>query len=178
MMQLSGDNANFFTVRNGENIVGICQVDAEMCEVNLSTPIEDITVIDPVTFGQLPDLRLEYLDNSFTLINVSGRTLDLSGLIFRNESETLSIEAWNNGFLSQPLTAFDDGGCLQVWTFDYPEQPAPERCQIRHAWILIGDDRDFWRQTDNFTIEHNNRVIGRCFTDETNCSISLTANLP
>lgn len=168
-------NVNIFTVRNGQNLVGICRVDAGVCDINLSTNIADITMNNTV---DLPDLRLEYPDSSFSLINISGRSLDLRGLIFRSESGTLFIEEWDNGFLSQTLDNFGDGGCLQAWTFDYLEQIAPERCHIRHAWILVGDSSDFWRQMDSFTVERNGIVVGRCSSDETQCTVSFSENSP
>ncbi len=169
-------NTNFFTVRNGDELVGICRVDEQTCDVNISTPIDDLSVVDPVLFGQIPDLRLEYPDSSFSLINVAGRTLDLTGLVFRSESGTLAIGAWDNGFLTQSLSMFENGGCLQAWTPDYPNQIAPTRCEIRHAWILLNDAEDFWRQTDNFTLERDGIILGRCRMDTTSCSISLSNN--
>lgn len=169
-------NADIFTVRSGDDLVGICRVDFGICEMNISTPVADVAILDPATFGQLPDLRFEYSDNSFALINVSGRPLDLTGLFFRSDSGTLAMEAWNTEFLSQALNNFSNGDCLQVWTPDYPNQPSPTRCRVRHGWILVNDSGDFWRQTDNFTIEQNGVLIGRCFTNEDDCTVSLSDN--
>lgn len=171
-------DSGLFTVRNGDNLVGVCRVADGICEVNLSTSVEDNTMIDPIIFGGLPDLRLEYPDSSFTLINVSGHTLDLTELVFRSESGELSIHEWNNGFLTQAISDFSDGGCLQAWTFDYPEQSAPGRCRIRHAWILVGDSDDFWRQADNFTIERDGVILGRCSNNETQCTVYLSTSSP
>lgn len=168
-------NADFFTVRNGEDLVGVCPILDGECDVNFSTTAEDITVINPVTFGDIPDLRLEYPDSSFSLINVSGRSLDLSGLIFRSDSGLVMIEQWDNGFLSQPLSNFGDGGCLQTWTLNQSEQLPPERCRIRHAWILVNDAGDFWRNTEVFSVEQNGIVIEQCTLAETYCSISLNS---
>lgn len=165
-----------FTVRNGEDLVGICLMNMGFCDVNISRPIEDITVLDPATFGQLPDLRFEYSDSSFALINVAGRNLDLTGLVFRSGSGTLAIETWNTQFLSQALNNFTDGDCLQAWTSDYPNQASPASCDIRHAWILANDSGDFWRQTDNFTVERDGILIGRCFTNQSPCTVSLSNN--
>lgn len=168
-------NADIFTVRNGQNLVGICRVDAGVCDINLSTSIANITVNNAIISSDLPDLRLEFPDSSFSLMNVSGRSLDLRGLVFRSESGTLFIEEWDNGFLTQALDTFEDGSCLQVWTFDYSEQSAPERCRIRHAWILVDDTSDFWRQMDRFTVERNGIILGECTNDGTHCSISLNS---
>ncbi|MEM9951937.1 MAG: CAP domain-containing protein [Chloroflexota bacterium] len=167
---------DFFTVRNGEDLVGVCRVADGECEVSLSASVEDLAVVDPVTFGDLPDLRLEYPDSSFSLINVSGRSLDLTGLVFRSESGLAVIEQWENGFLSSPLSNFMANGCLQAWTLDYSNQPVPERCEVRHAWILVTDAGDFWRQTDAFTVERDGIVLARCPLATTVCSFALPEN--
>jgi len=169
-------NADFFTVRNSENLVGICAIEAGECEVNLSTTAEDITVVNPVTFGEIPDLRLEFPDSSFTLINVSGRSLDLTGLAFRSESGLVTIEEWDNGFLSQPLSNFGDGGCLQAWTVNQSEQSPPERCRIRHAWILVTDSGDFWRNADVFSVERYGNLIASCQISDRFCTLALPDN--
>ncbi len=168
--------SEIFTVRNGDDLVGICHVDFGTCELSISTPIEDVAILDPVTFGQLPDLRFEFSDSSFSLITLAQRTLDLSGLVFRSESGTLAIEAWNTEFLSQELNNFNNGDCLQTWTLDQPEQSPPDRCRIRHGWILVDDSEDFWRQTNSFTVEQNGVVIGRCSTNGSQCTLSLSDN--
>lgn len=169
--------SEIFTVRNGDDLVGICQVDFGICDVSISTPIEDVAILDPVTFGQLPDLRLEFSDSSFSLITLAQRTIDLNGLVFRSESGILAIEAWNTDFLTQDLSNFRNGDCLQTWTLDQAEQSPPDRCRIRHAWILVDDSEDFWRQTDSFIVEQNGSVIGRCSTNGSQCTISLSDNI-
>jgi hypothetical protein len=88
------------------------------------------------------------------------------------------VERWNTEFLTQPLTSFRSGDCLQVWTFDVGENvlAAPDECVVRHAWVAVGDDFDFWRDTTNFTIERYGIVIGRCSTANTICEVSLSSD--
>lgn len=169
-------NAETFTIRNGDERVGICLVVDGVCEVNLSTPIdENLTILGTPTGIHL---RFVYDANNFALINVSGRALDIRGITFRSDSGEMPIERWDTEFLTQSLTTFRSGDCLQVWGFEIGEDvlAAPDECIVRHGWVVVGDDFDFWRNADNFTIERYGVVIGQCSTSENICEVSLSAD--
>jgi hypothetical protein len=167
-------NANTFTVRNGTQRVGLCDVAAGVCDVNLSTPL-DTTLVDPVTRQSLPDLRFVYTPDSFTLINVSGTRLDLQGIRFQSDSGSMPVSRWNTEFLTRPLFDFTPGDCLQVWGLAARAVlPAPEVCEVRHAWLSVGDEADFWR--DDFVVIRDGVRIGRCLVTDTVCDVSLDAN--
>jgi uncharacterized protein YkwD len=167
-------NANTFTVRNGSQRVGLCDVAAGVCDVNLSTSL-DATLVDPVTRQSLPDLRFIYTPDSFTLVNVSGRRIDLRGIQFQSDSGSMSVSRWNTEFLTQPLFDFTPGDCLQVWGLAARTiLSAPASCEVRHAWLSVGDDADFWR--DDFTVIRDGVRIGRCLVTDTVCEVSLDAD--
>jgi hypothetical protein len=167
-------NADSFTVRNGTQRVGFCDAAAGVCDVNLSVPL-DTTLVDPVTRRSLPDLQFVYTVDSFTLINVSGRRLDLRGIQFQSDSGTMPVSRWNTEFLTQALYDFTPGDCVQVWGLGVDAiLPAPDICEIRHAWLAVGDEADFWR--DDFIVVRDGVRIGRCLVTNTRCMVSLDAN--
>ena len=167
-------NTDFFTVRNGTQRVGFCDAAAGVCDVNLSVPL-DTTLVDPVTRRALPDLQFVYTVDSFTLINVAGRRLDLSGIRFQSDSGVMAVSLWDTEFLTQALFDFTPGDCLQVWGRGVDTiLPAPERCAVRHAWLSVGDEADFWR--DDFIVVRDGVRIGRCLVTNTTCTVSLDAN--
>ncbi len=117
------------------------------------------------------DLRLIYDAVSFALVNISGGALNLSGLGFSGPAGTLNISAWDNGFLSAPLSAFPATDCLQVWDVNTELQPAPAVCDTRHAWIAVNDSGDFWR--DTFSVSQNGTVLSTCSSGAEDCEIWL-----
>lgn len=169
-------NAETFSIRNGGERVGICLVVEGVCDVNLSTPIDENLTIQGTPAGM--HLRFVYDAESFALINVSGRSLDIRGITFRSDSGVMLVERWNTEFLTQSLTTFRSGDCLQAWGFGLGETilEAPDECIVRHGWIAVGDDYDFWRNTESFTIERYGILIGRCSTSDNICEVSLSAD--
>ncbi|MDQ7024543.1 MAG: CAP domain-containing protein [Anaerolineae bacterium] len=169
-----------FIVRMGIQPVGICSIAAEVCDVSISTPIPEPTIRlpEPVSATQMAaDLRLIYNADSLSMVNVSGRVLNLRGIVFRSNSGLMPIERWDTEFLSQSLSGFTAGDCLQVWGLGTTDlYPKPLECETRHAWIAVGDDFDFWRDTDLFTVEQNGRRIALCDAANGVCKISLSAD--
>lgn len=130
----------------------------------------------PIPTPESLDLRLIYDFDSFALVNVSGRVLDLRGLVFRSDSGRMEIQRWNTDFLSQSLSDFTENDCLQVWGLGHDQLLSkPDECQTRHAWLAVGDAFDFWRDTDFFIVERNGIRIGLCEVVVGRCEVSLTA---
>jgi len=172
-----------FSVRNGEERVGLCDVSAGSCEFSLTVPLDAQLEAQPTLIAtnsvgtaqqSLPDLYLLYDEQSFSLVNISGTPLDLSGLVFRSESASLPIARWETEFLSQPLNNFSAGDCLQAWTFAYDLLPKPDECRFRHAWVAIPEANAFWQNTQTFSVERNSVVIGRCVVAQERCEITLS----
>lgn len=163
-----------FTVLNNNDAIGLCLVSNGVCDVNLSHRLEDIALVNPETVVQPFDLRLEYNNTSFALINVAQRSLDLRGLSFSGAAGSLAIEEWQSQFLSQPLSSFTPNDCLQAWGLNTQEQVKPSDCRYRHAWILVNDSGDFWR--DDFIVSRNGILLARCSINQMSCNVSLSAN--
>jgi hypothetical protein len=142
------------------------------------TPLRNTIVTStPMPTASDTDLRLVYDADSFSLVNVAGRVLDLRGIVFRSDVGRMEIERWNTGFLSQSLSGFTDGDCLQVWGLGNEQLfLKPIECQTRHAWLAVGDAFIFWRDTDFFIVERNGVRIGLCEVASGSCDIALSAN--
>jgi hypothetical protein len=171
-------DAERFIVRDGTTPVGVCDVAQGACDINLSTTVAVPATTDSSSASTAtPDLRLIYDTRSFALVNVSGRALNLTGIRFTSESGDLPIENWDNGYLSQPLDRFTAGDCLQAWGTEITGQlPAPASCNIRHAWMITNDSRDFWRDATSFTVARDGTRLATCDVRQGICNVSLTAN--
>lgn len=169
----------FFVLNRGER-VGVCEVTAGVCEVNLSTVIPDDvlpTAVPTLPMPDQPDIRLEYDSQSFALINISDRFLDLRGLLFRGEAGAVEIERWETEFLTEPLGNFSANDCLQAWEPGITDLPRPERCEFRHAWIVLSGDALFWQSGSSFTVERDGTILARCSVPAGECELSLEGDL-
>lgn len=168
-------NTDRFVVLNGTRRIAVCDVSVAACEVNMNADLAGIPLPEPPSATIQPaDLRLTYDAQSLTLVNVSGRPLNLRGLRFNSSSGEMLVERWDTAFLSQPLEAFSAGDCLQVWGLEMTDLIAkPLDCQIRHAWIAVGDSYDFWREADAFTVSLGDVTLTRCLTSRDTCDFVL-----
>ncbi len=124
----------------------------------------------------LPDIQLLYSPNGLTLINVSGGTLDLTGLLFSSSLGSMNVEVWDTEFLTRPLFAFPAGDCLQVWSVDIVNvPPVPVSCRFRHAWISVRNDQVFWSDSTAFTVSRGGTVMRVCEIAAGVCDVSLSA---
>ncbi len=121
-----------------------------------------------------PDIRLTYDENSFTLLNVSGQPLNLANLVFESEAGSMTAMRWNTEFLTQSLSGFTDGDCLQAWTPEITELPPPLDCRIRHAWIMVSGDAIFWNDAETFVVRNGTERVGVCSVAAGVCEINLT----
>jgi|GEM_PF-949065 len=172
-------NTPTFNVLRDGRLIAICDVAAGVCDVDLSG--EQLSVIPtsaPNTNLPQADLRFFYDANSFSLVNVSGRPLDLSGLFFRGETGAMEIGRWETEFLSQPLTNFSANDCLQVWQNTVRDiLPQPDICVVRHGWVAIPPDSQFWLNTQTFSISRGNDIIGVCNALNGVCDITLSSRV-
>jgi len=159
-----------FSVRNDEQPLGRCFARAGVCDLSLR-PGE--TATDTENSAPAVDLRIEIGQDDVALINVSGRALNLLGLRFESSVAALEIERWDTEFLTQPLSFFSPGDCLQVWGLASEVLLAPETCRIRHGWIAVNDDASFWRNTSVFTVSLNGQRLATCLTELRACEVSL-----
>jgi Tol biopolymer transport system component len=107
----------------------------------------------------------------FTLQNVSGAEINLAPLAFRGAGLTVPVTIWAE-YTSSPLERFKNLGCLQVWGFNLPEQPAPAECgDARQGWIT-NDSYLFWTQ-GTFEVLYNNTVVATCDVAAGRCTVDL-----
>lgn len=143
-----------------------------------------VALAPTIAFSTLPpptsvpdDLRLVFDQDSFTLINVSGRALDLRGLSFQSVFGSLDISRWDTPFLTAPLSAFPPQDCLQGWDLNITQLPVPDVCDTRHAWIAINQNGQFWRGGDAAAVFMVNRpegVIATCEIWRGSCGVNLS----
>jgi len=172
-------DAIVFNVRNGENRIGICEVIRGVCDLSLSGDTQlteaDANNTNVPTTVINPDVRLVYNDDNLTLINISGRTLDLAGLLFTSDTSQMQIDKWQTEFLSASLSGFPAGDCLQVWGLgNNSVRNKPNECDTRHAWIAVGDTFTFWR--GNFTVNRYTETLTTCNIANGVCEFSMDSN--
>ncbi len=177
----------FTVLRYGEPVT-VCSTYFQVCDFSLDQritlndlPDNNVTdiptlnaVTRPRTTGQSDIMLLYSSDSSFTLINVSGASLNLRGLGFSGPGGNLPIGAWDIDALSRPLDAFPRLGCLQAWSLgqESPQSP-PDQCAIRHAWIAVNDTQAFWKNADVFTVSYNGSVVTTCRVSAGQCDFDL-----
>lgn len=125
--------------------------------------------------GALPvtrQVRLIYDANSFTLLNIGGQRLDISGLSFSNGTQTLHASVWNTPSNTASLYSFPSGDCLQVWPQNVRQQAHPTGCKVRHAWVAVRANQTFWTG-GAFEVRASGTTIGTCQTEAGECVVDL-----
>jgi hypothetical protein len=193
-----GDDADFwrevsrFDVIRDNRILAGCVVANGFCDVNLAgnLGVDSPTLVpsNPLPPVETPlandsssvaitssdnDLTFVYNLDSFTLINTSGRSLDLSGIVFESDNGVFSANRWNTEFLSRPLNEFPSGDCLQVWGVNEEFQAKPSGCATRHGWVAVASDVQFWRNTTQLRVRYGAQSLGVCDLRAEHCAINL-----
>jgi hypothetical protein len=194
-------NTDRFDVYQWENRVGTCLVSTGRCEINLDDRLPVPTAVPQVNNQNnnttnnntnntttnpsasptpnapvrgVADVRLIYSAQSFTLINTSGRNLNLSGIGFGGEGGVMSLSEWDNGFLSRPLYDFPSNDCLQAWQIGLQDPPSkPNECTWRHAYLTVADYRMFWAIGSAFTVSAGGNVLATCSVSAGVCDFNL-----
>lgn len=143
------------------------------------TPIPTIVNIVPTatsTPDLPPDIRLIYDSDSLTLVNISGRSLDFTGLRFQSDDARMSVDVWDTEFLTERLNNFSSGDCLQVWGTEFNQiDDIPDGCETRHGWVAVKDAELFWQDTTQFFVVNDGTLIGLCQVFDGYCDLSLEA---
>jgi hypothetical protein len=120
-----------------------------------------------------PDVLLVYDGRSLALINVSGRSLDLTALVIAGAGDSLPLTRWQTPWLSGSLTAFAAGDCLQVWAWTEAEDlPLPAGCHYRRGVINVAPEARFWAE-GAFTLRAGQTVLATCPADGGECAARL-----
>ncbi|NDJ79064.1 MAG: VCBS repeat-containing protein, partial [Chloroflexi bacterium] len=70
----------------------------------------------------------------FTVQNISGAAANLQPLSFQGAGINVPSSIWSE-YTSSPLGSFRNEGCLMIWAYGIPDQPAPPECGgVRQAW--------------------------------------------
>ncbi len=126
-----------------------------------------------------PSIRLVYDDESFLLINVSGETLDVSGLAFARtlaggEERSFRASTWRD---TQQMQA---GGCYQLLSTGAAQSVPPESvCERFLGWYRTSlTERYFWmadRAGATFTVRSGGdpAPLAECDIDAGECAFHL-----
>jgi len=193
-----GDDADFwrgvsrFDVIRDNRVLAGCVVSNGFCDVSLDgnlgvnsptvvplnpssptgTPVVN-TVDSPASVSSNGGLTLVYSLDSFSLINTSGQSLDISGVVFESDEGVFAANRWNTDFLTQPLSNFPSGDCLQVWGVNEELQSKASGCNTRHGWVAVASDSQFWRNTTQVRVRNGAEVLGVCDLRVGQCAISF-----
>ncbi|MBI5957449.1 MAG: protein kinase [Chloroflexi bacterium] len=182
-----------FTVRNTTNtlLFATCEVTAGLCEFNTNdataiTPTPIPVTPTPVPTTEAPgELRLIYDSNAFMVVNVSGDTQDISGLIFEQilangETRSFSTALWVRGDIDIPPSQMSAGGCYQVVRAEGTQtNPDNNLCYPFLGWFRTGvETRYFWVSTRDgavFTVRlgAGTPPLATCEIDAGECYIKL-----
>ncbi len=107
----------------------------------------------------------------FTMQNVSGAPLNLEPLSFRGAGLTVPSSIWA-AYTASPLGSFKHIGCLQIWAYGIPDQPAPPECgSARQAWL--NDNRYLFWTEGSFEVLYNGAVVTSCTGENARCYVDL-----
>ncbi len=129
-----------------------------------------------------PDVRLIYGPDVFVLLNVAGRPLDVSDLVFEQtgaDGDTRHFEAaeWDR-YISGSSAYLEAESCLQLITSD-AARPAPddETCpRLAGYYRTATVERYFWRSDEpdaSFTVRLGEAALATCAIAAGECNFAL-----
>ncbi|HEX3054013.1 MAG TPA: serine/threonine-protein kinase [Aggregatilineaceae bacterium] len=139
-----------------------------------STPEATEAVIAPAVE---PDIRLVYDTDDFVIANISGRTLDINGLSFVQNTLRFDATLWSRADISTPPDAMTRGTCYQILTADAtPTTPSRDLCTRSFAFTTSVTSRYFWLAPEadaTFTVERDGTTLATCEIAAGECSFAL-----
>lgn len=178
------DTTRFSVIRNNIVLAG-CVISNGSCDVSLQG---NLGVNSPTVVPNLPqtntnstannansnsDLTFVYDSTSFSLINSSGASLDISQLQFESNNGVFSAHQWDTGFLTRSLGDFSAGDCLQVWQVGGELLTKPDECRVRHAWVAVPSSQIFWVNVSEFRVRTGSQVLATCTVANGRCTLNL-----
>jgi hypothetical protein len=164
------------TVRNQGVIVQICDLDpsrATTCDINLEPPqnaiVDNNTNTNPQPIAE-GVIRVMIQEDSVTVINLTGSDVNLSNWIFESANAQMFASAWNTTDASRNVGSLPNNDCVQVWGVNTELRAKPEACRVRHSWIAVGANRQFWLD-NSFTISDRGTVLATCNPSNLTCDI-------
>jgi hypothetical protein len=190
-----GDGEDFwrdvdrFDVIRGNRVLAGCVVANGYCDVRLAGNLGmNSPTIVPAQPNRAPEtsvtsnrevaptssgVTMIYSLDSFAIVNTSGTTLDVSGLVFESNQGVFAATRWQTQFLSSSLSAIPSGDCLQIWGVNEQMRDKPVQCDVRHGWVAVADDVQFWRGVSEFRVRRGGDYLGTCNANAGQCQLSL-----
>jgi len=141
-----------------------------------STPTPEATET-ATTPAVEPDIRLVYDTDDFVIANISGRTLDISGLAFVQGAQRFDATLWSRADISTPPDAMTSGTCYQILTADAtPTTHSRDLCARPFAFKTSVTSRYFWLSPEadaTFTVEQDGAILATCAITAGECSFAL-----
>ncbi|MCZ7539429.1 MAG: CAP domain-containing protein [Anaerolineae bacterium] len=135
-------------------------------------PAASVPIATP-TPNSVTDVLLVYDGRSLSLVNVSGKPLDLTPLVIAGEAQSLALTRWQTPWLSGSLAAFPSGDCVQAWAWTEASEPAqPGVCRFRRSVINLAPEARFWT-TGAFALRLGDAVLTTCPGGMGTCAADL-----
>jgi hypothetical protein len=114
-------------------------------------------------------LLIYYDSTVLTLINNTGKPINLSGFNFKYGDKYLGAQRWTKVF-NFPIATFPTGNCLEIRAVS--EQPAvPLECKSVRGVLQFPKDRLFWTQGD-FDLMVGKQTLGTCQQNAGTCQVA------
>jgi hypothetical protein len=142
-------------------------------------PTATETTISPTVTPEPPDVSLVFDDKQLMIINISSRTLDLSGLTFvqKGQSErTFSASNLRSASGLFPSSATPSRNCFQIARNDIPLPDPLDSCR-RGQFLRLVANSWFWvPQSDSvatFEVRQGDKLLATCETKAKKCDFAL-----
>lgn len=119
-----------------------------------------------------PNARLFIDDASFTVLNLSGRTLSLLGVVFTSASGRWEARSWGPSLHDR----LPDGDCLRIRDMAAGRRSPPPECGDLFGLIEVGASALFWREVESFEVQVNGAVIATCPLSAPTCDVFIPQN--
>lgn len=108
------------------------------------TPVTTGGIVD-ITVLRAPNMRLQYDDNDLTLINLSDKAIDLTGLILRAvDGNQATFTRWSGNLRARQ--------CLQAWSVNRNGPKSLAECQKIQNWVITNNAAEhFWVPANGVT---------------------------
>lgn len=132
-------------------------------EPPVSQPVDQN--VQPVQVNP-PNTLLIYDDAAFTLVNVSGKALNLDGVRFRSGSGKFNSNKWAN------YRGVPNNNCVRLRDAAAGRRNPPGECKSLLSLLEIGSDL-FWLNTATFEVVRNGETVATCTTDTDRCAVFI-----
>jgi hypothetical protein len=136
-----------------------------------STPSLTPTNTVTSTAAPAPEVLIIYDSAQLVIHNISGRRLDISGLVLQGTGNPLPITAFTSVFPA-PIDRFPAGNCLRMYSVSGVVPAAPTVCREVNAVLTLSPSRIFWGSAD-FSVQLNGRTLATCPVGGRECRVDL-----